>query len=36
MDFTMQDLLVVAGACVIAWFIGRYIKRSNEKDDKNK
>lgn len=33
-DITMQDILVVAGACVIAWLIGKYIKRQNDKNDK--
>ena len=30
-DITMQDILVVAAACVVAWFIGKYIKRKNER-----
>lgn len=33
-DITMVDIFVVAGACVVAWCIGKYIKRQNEKDDK--
>jgi hypothetical protein len=32
-DITMQDIFVVAAACVVAWFIGKYIKRKNERDD---
>ncbi len=35
-DITTQDIIVVAAACVVAWFIGKYIKRQNEKDDQNK
>lgn len=33
-DIEMMDIIVVAGACVIAWFIGKYIKRKNERDSK--
>ena len=29
-DVSMQDIIVVAAACVVAWFIGKYIKRKNE------
>lgn len=32
-DITTQDIFVVLGACVAAWFIGKYIKRKNERDD---
>ena len=32
-DITMQDIFVVAAACVVAWFIGKYIKRKNERED---
>lgn len=32
-DITMQDIFVVAGACVAAWFIGKYIKRKNEREE---
>lgn len=31
-DITMQDIFVVAAACVVAWFIGKYIKRKNERE----
>ncbi len=31
-DITMQDIIVVAAACVVAYIIGRYIKRKNERD----
>lgn len=33
-DITMQDILVVVGACVVAWFIGKYIKRKNEREER--
>ena len=36
-DITTQDIFVVAAACVVAWFIGKYIKRKNERgDEQNK
>lgn len=35
-DITTQDIIVTAAACVVAWFIGRYIKRKNEREDQNK
>lgn len=31
-DITMQDIIVVAAACVVAYFIGRYIKKKNERE----
>lgn len=31
-DVSMQDIIVVAAACVVAWFIGKYIKRKNERE----
>jgi len=35
-DITTQDIIVVAAACVVAWFIGKYIKRKNEREDAEK
>jgi hypothetical protein len=32
-DVSMQDIIVVAVACVVAWFIGKYIKRKNEREE---
>lgn len=32
-DVSMQDIIVVAAACVVAWFIGKYIKRKNEREE---
>jgi len=31
-DLTTTDFIVVAVACVVTWFIARYIKRKNEQD----
>ncbi|MBP3384864.1 MAG: hypothetical protein J6M22_05320 [Firmicutes bacterium] len=31
-DITTVDLIVVAGACVAAWFIGKAIKKKNERE----
>ena len=35
-DITTQDIIVVLAACVAAWFIGKYIKRKNEREDAKK
>ena len=32
-DVSMQDIIVVAAACVVAWFIGKYIKRKDEREE---
>ncbi len=32
-DITTQDIIVVLAACVAAWFIGKYIKRKNEREE---
>lgn len=31
-DITTQDIIVVLAACVAAWFIGKYIKRKQERE----
>lgn len=31
-DISTQDIIVVLAACVAAWFIGKYIKRKNERE----
>lgn len=35
-DITTMDICVVAAACVAAWFIGKYIKKKNEREDAEK
>lgn len=32
-DITTQDIIVVLAACVAAWFIGKYIKRKQEREE---
>lgn len=33
-DITGKDIIVVAAACFVAWLIGKYIKRKNEREMK--
>lgn len=35
-DITTQDIIVVACACIAAWFIGRYIKKKDEREEQEK